>query len=88
MPVEELLGSLGLWGCLWSALQGLPLELHTLLGAAWSPAVAVPFFGFGVAMFAFYRCGGRPAGISRVCVLVLRPPSQPQAPAQGPPRRW
>lgn len=45
---------LGCFGCLWSALQGLPLELPTLLHASWPPAVLLPFLGFGLAMFTFY----------------------------------
>lgn len=60
VSVEELLGTLGLWGCLWSALQGLPLELHTLLDASWAAPVLLPFLGFAAAMFAFYRCLPRP----------------------------
>ena len=55
--MHELLGTMGLFGCLWSALQGLPLELATLRGATWSAAALVPFLGFGLAMFAFYRWG-------------------------------
>ncbi|PRW60646.1 solute carrier family 35 member F1-like [Chlorella sorokiniana] len=54
VPAEELLGMLGCFGCLWSAAQGLPLELPTLLRATWSPAVLLPFLGFGLAMFTFY----------------------------------
>lgn len=45
---------LGCIGCLWSAAQGVPLELPTLLRATWSPAVLLPFLGFGLAMFTFY----------------------------------
>lgn len=59
--MEELLGTLGLWGCLWSALQGLALEWHVVAQAHWVPSVALPFAGFGLAMFAFYRWG-RPVG--------------------------
>ena len=35
-------------------MQGLPLELHTLASAHWSPAALLPFLGFGLSMFAFY----------------------------------
>ena len=59
VSVHELLGCLGAWGCLWGLAQGLPLELHTLLGASWTPAALLPFLGFGAAMFAFYRWGAR-----------------------------
>lgn len=52
--MHELLGMLGIFGCLWSAAQGLPLELHTVLGAQWSAAAVLPFLGFGLSMFAFY----------------------------------
>jgi len=65
VPVHELLGTMGLFGCLWSALQGLPLELHTLRAAQWTPAVLLPFLGFAAAMFAFYRRAG-PGAIGRV----------------------
>ena len=58
VPVEELLGTLGLFGCLWSALQGLPLELGTLRNATWAAPVLAPFLGFGLAMFAFYSLVG------------------------------
>lgn len=55
VPVAELLGTTGLFGCLWSALQGLPLELHTLQAAHWGPATLLPFLGFAACMFCFYR---------------------------------
>lgn len=56
VPVYELLSMLGVFGCLWSAAQGLPLELHTLRAAEWAPSVLLPFLGFAACMFAFYRC--------------------------------
>jgi hypothetical protein len=52
--VHELLGMLGLFGGLWSAAQGLPLELGTLAAATWTPAALAPFLGFGLSMFLFY----------------------------------
>jgi hypothetical protein len=51
---HELLAMLGVFGCLWSAAQGLPLELGTLTAAHLSAASLAPFLGFGAAMFAFY----------------------------------
>lgn len=70
--MEELLGTLGLWGCVWSVLQGLPTELPTLLAAHWTPAVALPFCGFGLAMFAFYRWVDR-GGVCAMGWLVSWP---------------
>ncbi len=67
MPVAELLGTTGLFGCLWSALQGLPLELHTLQAAHWGPATLLPFLGFAACMFCFYR-RARGGGGGMVCV--------------------
>lgn len=52
--VHELLGMLGVFGCVWSAAQGLPLELGTLTAAAWGPSALLPFLGFGACMFVFY----------------------------------
>ncbi|GAB4822483.1 hypothetical protein N2152v2_009529 [Parachlorella kessleri] len=54
VPVQELLAMQGAFGMLWSLMQGLPLELHTLAAAHWSPAALLPFLGFGLSMFAFY----------------------------------
>ncbi|KAL4443860.1 hypothetical protein ABPG75_011597 [Micractinium tetrahymenae] len=54
VPVAELLGTTGLFGCAWSALQGLPLELHTLWAAHWGPSTLLPFLGFALCMFCFY----------------------------------
>lgn len=52
--MSELLGTMGLFGCIWSAAQGLPLELHILRAANWAPSLLLPFLGFSCCMFAFY----------------------------------
>ena len=69
--MHELLGTMGLFACLWSALQGLPLELATLQGATWSAAALAPFIGFGLAMFAFYRWGHPEPGAT--CMVLSFP---------------
>ncbi|KAL4855217.1 Solute carrier family 35 member F2 [Chlorella vulgaris] len=72
--VHELLGMLGLFGGIWSAAQGLPLELGTLRNADWDASVLLPFLGFGLAMFSFYslvpfelKWGG--AALLNICLL-------------------
>lgn len=45
---------LGVFGSIFSAIQGLPLELPGVLAAQWTPAAVLPFVGFGLAMFSFY----------------------------------
>ena len=46
-----MLGALG-FGI--SLAQGLPLELPALRAARWDASVALPFLGYGLALFAFY----------------------------------
>lgn len=65
---------LGLFGCIWSAAQGLPLELGTLRNADWDASGLLPFLGFGLAMFSFYslvpfelKWGG--AALLNICLL-------------------
>lgn len=82
VPVAELLGTTGLFACMWSALQGLPLELSTLQAAHWGTATVLPFLGFAACMFCFYRWGLRrgPGG---------GPPAGPaNAHSSHMPRRW
>ena len=51
----ELLGMLGFFGSMWSAVQGIPLELGQLLARGrWDVGAVLPFLGFGIAMFSFY----------------------------------
>lgn len=50
------------------AMQGLPLELRTLLDARWTAGAALPFLGFGASMFCFYSLVSAPA--QRLAVLL------------------
>lgn len=53
-PPEELLCMLGIFGALFSAAQGLPLELAVARAAPWTAAVIASWAGYVVAMLMFY----------------------------------
>ncbi|CAM8983587.1 unnamed protein product [Rhodiola kirilowii] len=50
----ELMGMLGLFGAIVSAIQISVLERAELKAIRWTAGAAVPFFGFAAAMFSFY----------------------------------
>uniref|UniRef100_A0A7N0UQ02 Solute carrier family 35 member F1 n=1 Tax=Kalanchoe fedtschenkoi TaxID=63787 RepID=A0A7N0UQ02_KALFE len=50
----ELMGLLGLFGAIVSAIQISVLERAELKSIHWTASAAVPFFGFAAAMFLFY----------------------------------